>query len=66
VERLLAFVRGTTTKTGLAVTAGVDEAVYRKGVRVSDAEMKALKVRYHNPCPQWNYTLSPRLDPIWN
>lgn len=66
VERLLAFVRGTATKTGLAVTAAVDEAVYPKGVRVSDAEMKGLKVRYHDTCPQWNYTLSPRFDPAWN
>jgi hypothetical protein len=66
VARLLAFVRGTTTRTGLAVTAAVDEAVYRKGVRVSDAERKALKVRHHDTCPQWNYTLSPRFDPTWN
>jgi hypothetical protein len=66
VERLLAFVRGTTTRTGLAVTARVDEAVYHKGVRVSAAEMRALEVRYHETCPQWNYTLSPRFDPTWN
>jgi len=66
VERRLALVRGTTTQTGLAVTAAVDEALYRKGVRVSDAQMKALKVRYHETCPQWNYTLSPRFDPTWN
>jgi hypothetical protein len=66
VDRLLAFVRGTATRTGLAVTAAVDEAVYRKGVRVSDAEMKDLQVRYHDTCPQWNYTLSPRFDPAWN
>ena len=66
VERRLAFVRGTTTQTGLAVTAAVDEAVYRRGVKVSDAEMKALEIRCHDTCPQWNYTLSPRFDPTWN
>jgi hypothetical protein len=66
LERLLALMRGTTTKTGLAVTAEVDEAVYQTRVRVSDAEMKALKIRHHDKCPQWNYTLSPRFDPTWN
>jgi hypothetical protein len=66
VARLLAFVRGTATRTGLAVTAALDEAVYPRGVRVSSAEMQALKVRHHDTCPQWNYTLSPRFDPTWN
>jgi len=65
VERLLAFVRGTTTRTGLAVTAEVDAAVYPRGVKVSAAEMKDLKVRHHDTCPQWNYTFSPRRAATW-
>ena len=65
VERLLAFVRGTTTRTGLTVTAGVDEARYPKGVKVSAAEMKALKIRHHDTCPKWNYTFSPRCATTW-
>jgi hypothetical protein len=65
VERLLAFVRGTTTRTGLAVTAEVDEAVYPKGVRVSTAAMKELQVHHHDTCPKWNYTFSPRRATTW-
>jgi hypothetical protein len=66
VGRLLAFVRGTATKTGLAVTAALDEAAYPKGVRVSTAAMQALEIRHHDTCPLWNYTLSPRFDPTRN
>jgi len=65
VERLLAFVRGTATRTGLAVTAEVDEAVYPKGVKVSTADMRALRVRHHDTCPKWNYTFSPRRATAW-
>jgi Rhodopirellula transposase DDE domain len=66
LERLLAFVRGTTTVSGLVVTAAVDERTYVTRVRVSDAEMAELKIRHHDICPQWNYTISPRLSYQWN
>ena len=66
LERLLAFVRGTTTKGGLAVTAEVDERTYARGVRVSNAEMQELNIRHHDVCPQWNYTFTPRLGYQWN
>ncbi|GIW56673.1 MAG: hypothetical protein KatS3mg082_3077 [Nitrospiraceae bacterium] len=66
LERLLAFVRGTTTKSGLVVAAAVDEGIYPTRVRVSDEEMAELKIRHHDICPQWNYTISPRLSYQWN
>jgi hypothetical protein len=66
LERLLAFVRGTTTRGGLVVTAGVDEQTYARGVRVSAADMQELRIRRHEICPQWNYTISPRPSHQWN
>jgi hypothetical protein len=66
LERLLAFVRGTTTKTGLTVSAAVDANHYPTRVKVSDREMAELRVRHHDVCPQWNYTISPRLGHQWN
>jgi hypothetical protein len=66
VERLLALVRGTTTAGGLAVTAAADERVYATRLRVSDAEMKGLRIRHHATCPRWNYTISPRPSLEWN
>lgn len=57
---MLGYIRGTTTTTGLKVTAYLDEGTYRKGQKVSREEMDQLNLKCHEVCPQWNYTLSPR------
>jgi Rhodopirellula transposase DDE domain len=57
---MLGSIRGTTTTTGLTVTAHLDEGVYRKGVKVSRDDMASLSVEEDEVCPQWNYTISPR------
>lgn len=59
-DTLLAFIRGTTTSTGLAVQADFQPGNYPTGVTVSDAEMKALNIEHHAVCPTWNYTIRPR------
>ena len=60
LDTMLAFVRGTTTSTGLTVHAAVLSGDYPTGVRVSDAAMQRLQVTKHTVCPDWNYTISPR------
>jgi hypothetical protein len=57
---MLGYIRGTTTRTGLKVTAVLDDATYRKGQKASREQVEALGLRRHEVCPQWNYTLSPR------
>jgi Rhodopirellula transposase DDE domain len=59
VETMLAYIRGTTTTTGLEVHAERLDGVYPTGQRLSDREMKALQMRKHDVCPAWNYTISP-------
>jgi len=59
-ETMLAYLRGTTTETGLSVIAELHDAVYEKGQKVSNAEMARLNLEPHQVCPQWNYTLRPR------
>lgn len=62
---LLAYIRGTTTTSGLTVEAFLHEGVYLTGQRVSDEEMQALNLERHAVCPAWNYTLRPRRrDPL--
>ena len=39
---MLSYIRGTTTTTGLKVTARLDEGVYRKGLKVSRQDMDLL------------------------
>jgi hypothetical protein len=59
-ETLLGYIRGTTTRTGLAVRAYRDQTVYPRGETVSDAEMARLNLERHAVCPTWNYTIRPR------
>lgn len=60
LDIMLAYIRGTTTTTGLTVKAFLLEGVYETGQRVSDAEMKRLNLERHTVCPDWNYTFRPR------
>jgi hypothetical protein len=59
-DTMLAYIRGTTTTTGLTVKAFLVEGVYEKGQKVSDAEMEELNLQCHEVCPNWNYTIRPR------
>jgi hypothetical protein len=58
---MLAYIRATRTKAGLRVKAVLNEKEYAKGRRVSDAQMKKLNLERHKVCPEWNYTIRPRL-----
>lgn len=61
LEIMLGYIRGTTTTTGLQVKASLDENEYKKGQRVKREDFERLKLRTHTVCPNWNYTISPRL-----
>jgi hypothetical protein len=61
-ETMLAYIRGTTTTTGLQVEAFRHDAVYETGLSVSDAEMETLNLQRHALCPSWTYTIRPRSD----
>jgi hypothetical protein len=62
-ETLLAYVRGTTTQTGLQVEAELVDQLYQRGTPVADAIMSTLQLLHHPVCPHWNYTIQPRLAP---
>jgi len=59
-DTILAFIRGTTTTTGLDTQAVRLDGVYKTGRRVAAAEMATLNVAAHDVCPTWNYTIRPR------
>jgi hypothetical protein len=60
LEVMLRCLRGTTTETGLQVTAAVNRRIYRTGIKVSAAQMRELVIEHHATCPAWNYTIWPR------
>ena len=60
VETMLACIRGTTTKTGLQVSAFLSDKVYLRGIKIPDEVMHSLNLIHHAICPNWNYTIQPR------
>lgn len=60
-ETVLCCIRGTTTQTGLQVSALLLSKVYATGQRVSKEVMQKLNLHFHEVCPRWNYTFKPRL-----
>jgi len=60
---IVASIAATTTRTGLSVHAELDTTAYPTGVKIPNAQMKALDdtgtLRRHDWHPEWNYTLNP-------
>ena len=54
------LIANTTTKTGLTVRCELDTNAYPKGIKVADAEMKALNLTGDKFHPDCNYSISPR------
>jgi Rhodopirellula transposase DDE domain len=57
------LIGATTTKTGLKVESVLDQRNYRKGIKISKAEMKCLDITGDPFHPEWNYTIKPRKPP---
>jgi hypothetical protein len=39
------------------------DAKYPTGQQIADADMADLRIEPHAICPQWNYTIYPRIPP---
>lgn len=58
-ETIVRLIATTTTVAGLQVTCTLDRRKYAVGKKVSDAEMKAIRIvtdKFHG---EWNYTIRP-------
>jgi hypothetical protein len=56
---ILNYLRTTTTTTGLRVTAHLVKKTYKKGIKISNAQMRQLDISTDKALPKWNYTLRP-------
>ena len=56
---ILSLIAGTTTIAGLKVESYLDTAAYPAGIKVSDAEMAALRIERDPFHGEWNYTILP-------
>lgn len=59
-QRIIGFIRGTTTRSGLSVDAEIDPRTYEKGIKISDAQMRSLNLTRRRFCSNLNYTIRPR------
>lgn len=59
LEKMLNFIRTTKTQTGLIVTAYLIPGQYATGIKISDSEMRQLKLVPHDTLGRWNYTVHP-------
>jgi Rhodopirellula transposase DDE domain len=55
------LIGGTTTKAGLHIQAEIDANTYKKGIKVSDEELAAVRIDKESFHGEWNYTISPKL-----
>ena len=54
------LIAATTTASGLKVACELDTTHYAKGIKIKNAEMRALAITGDSFHPEWNYTISPR------
>jgi hypothetical protein len=56
---IVQLIAATTTKAGLTVRCQLDRNSYPAGIKVSDAQMRAINLARHDFHGEWNYTVSP-------
>jgi hypothetical protein len=59
LEAMTRYIESTTTKTGLKVTALLNQQHYDKGKTVSNQLFKTIPLSNHQQLPAWNYTIHP-------
>ena len=53
-ETVVQLIAATTTRTGLAVQAELDDRAYPKGAKISDEQMASLPLTRHDFHGEWN------------
>ena len=56
---IVQLIAATSTDKGLTVTFGIDRSRYPRGIKVSKAELAAIKIKRHSFHGEWNYTIKP-------
>ena len=54
------LIGSTQTQTGLRIQAELDTNVYETGVKVTNKELEAVRLKKHKFHGEWNYTILPR------
>jgi len=60
-ETIVRLIANTSTASGLQVTCTLDRRKYAVGKKVTDAEMKTIRIKKDKFHGEWNYTIAPAL-----
>ena len=61
LQLVVDLIAATKTTKGLKVRAKLDETIYPKGIKVSDEELKKVKITRDEFHGEWNYRITPNL-----
>lgn len=53
------LIANTKTKEGLTIQARLDERIYLKGIKISDADLANVNIQANKFHGEWNYSISP-------
>jgi len=56
---IIGLINGTTTESGLKVTARLDEKEYKTGIKISDEEFEKINIKRYKFHGEWNYIIRP-------
>ncbi len=59
---IISLIGATTSTTGLKVYARLDENVYERGIKVSDADLAAVNLHPDPFHGEWNSTIKPQVN----
>jgi hypothetical protein len=59
-EVVVNLIGNTRTRTGLEIHSELDEGAYQTAIKVTDAELAAVRLKKDRFHGEWNYTISPR------
>jgi hypothetical protein len=60
-QKILNFIRTTSTQAGLAVSAYLDRRHYPTGIEPTPEQLRLLRLEPHDTLPKWNYSIRPSL-----
>jgi hypothetical protein len=60
LEIIVNLISNTTTRKGLTVKAAIDTNRYPTKIKVTDEQLRVLRLNPHEFHGEWNYSLSPR------
>ena len=58
-DLIVQLIGSTTTRAGLKVKAALDTERYESGIKVTDAELKAVRIKRDDFHGEWNYSILP-------